>query len=218
MIQLAVMGTEAALSVIGGVILAAGGSSRMGQPKQLLPVGGQPMVRRVTEAACSAGLGQVVVVVGAHADAVAGALAGLPAEVVVNPDWAEGISTSLRAGVRALRPEIRAAFVVLADQPALTADLFRTLAARYQATNAIVVAPFYQGQRGNPVLFDRSLFRDLLTTTGDRGGRGLVIRHADQMECVELGDPAVILDVDTHSDYEQMLEQPGGQRVSGHRR
>ncbi len=207
-IELAVMGTETTPVEIGGIILAAGSSQRMGQPKQLLPVGGQPMVRRVTEAVCSVGLGQVVVVVGAHAEAVCDSLAGLPVEILVNPDWAEGMSTSLRAGVCALRPEIGAAFVILADQPALTENLIRALAARYQATRAPIVAPFYEGQRGNPVLFDRTLFAELLTIEGDRGGRELVRRHQTQMECVELDDPAVILDVDTRSDYEKAVDLP----------
>ena len=203
-IQLAVMGAESTGLQIGGVILAAGGSSRMGQLKQLMLIAGQPMVRRVAGAVCAAGLGQVVVVVGAQAEAVTDILTGLPVEIVVNPDWAKGMSTSLRLGVRTLRPEIQAAFIILADQPALTEQLMRALVDRYRATRALIVAPFFQGQRGNPVLFDRALFSELLTVEGDRGARGLVSRHEEKMECVDVHDPAVIMDVDTRSDYEQM--------------
>lgn len=205
MIQLATMGSATeTLPSVAAIVLAAGGSTRMGQPKQLLPVGGRPMVRHVTEIVCAAGLHQVVVVVGAHAEAVGRALAGLPVEIVVNEAWSGGMSTSLRAGLRALRPEIRAALIILADQPALTPQLLQALVDHYWVTGASVVAPFYRGQRGNPVLFDRSLFPELLALEGDRGGRALVVRHEQELGRVQVDDPAVLLDIDTHQDYESM--------------
>jgi molybdenum cofactor cytidylyltransferase len=157
----------------------------------------------VVEAVCRAGLAQVVVVVGAHAEAVGQALTGLTVEIVVNEAWAEGMSTSMRAGLGAVWPEIEAVVLVLADQPALTSDLVRTLVARYQATRALIIAPFYQGQRGNPVLFDRALFAELLAVEGDRGGRLLIVSHQEQVERVEVDDPAVIMDIDTRQDYEK---------------
>jgi molybdenum cofactor cytidylyltransferase len=191
---------------IAAVVLAAGGSARMGQTKQLLPIGGQPMVRRVTEVVCAAGLAQVVVVVGAEAGTVGQALAGLPVDLVVNEAWAEGMSTSVRAGIRALEPEARAVLIVLADQPALTPRLIQALVRCYAATEAPIVVPFYQGRRGNPVLFDRSLFAELLAVEGDQGGRVLISRYADQVEQVQIEDPAVIVDVDTRRDYEAVKE------------
>jgi molybdenum cofactor cytidylyltransferase len=193
---------------VGAIVLAAGGSARMGQPKQLLSVGGQPMVRCVVETTCAAGLAQVVVVVGAHATAVAQALEDLPVDMVVNEAWAEGMSTSVRAGVGALHAEIQAVLVILADQPALTPALLQTLVVRYRATGSPIVAPFYHGRRGNPVLFDRSLFPQLLAIEGDQGGRTLITSYQEQVESVQVDDPAVILDVDTHHDYEkaQQLE------------
>jgi molybdenum cofactor cytidylyltransferase len=191
-------------SEVAAIVLAAGGSVRMGQPKQLLPVDGVPMVRRVTEAVCAAGLTQVAVVVGAHAQAVKQALTGLRVDVVVNEGWREGLSTSLRAGLGALRPEVRAVLIVLADQPALTPGLLRALVTRYEATGAPIVAPFHQDRRGNPVLFDRSLFPELLAVEGDRGGRVVLARHHERLERVETDDPAVMMDVDTRQDYERI--------------
>lgn len=188
---------------IAAIILAAGGSARMGQSKQLLPIDGQPMVRQVTAAVCAADLAQVVVVTGAQAEGVSKALAGLPVEVVVNEAWAEGLSRSVGVGLRALRPEIQAALMVLADQPALTAELLNSLAARYRTTGAAIVVPVYQGRRGNPVLFDRSLFGELLAVEGDRGGRVLLARHGSRIEQVEVDSPAVLLDIDTRADYEK---------------
>jgi molybdenum cofactor cytidylyltransferase len=189
---------------IAAIVLAAGGSTRMGELKQLLPLGGRPMVRHTTEAVCAAGLGQVVVVVGAQAQAVQQAMEGLPVDVAVNETWAAGMSTSLQTGLRMLRPEIRAVLVVLADQPELSPGLLRTLVKRYQATGAAIVAPFYHGQRGNPVLFDRAIFPELLAVEGDQGGRELFLRHREKVERIEIGDAAVILDVDTRQDYEQV--------------
>lgn len=193
-------------SAVAAVILAAGGSERMGQPKQLLPVGGQPLVRRVAASVCAAGLEQVVVVVGAHAEAVKRALSGLDVDIVANLAWMEGLSSSLRAGLGAVRPGVQAAIVILADQPALTPGLLEVLVARYRATQALIVAPFYRGQRGNPVLFDRALFPELLALEGDRGGRELLTRHSERLERVLTEDPAVILDVDTPEDYESLQE------------
>jgi molybdenum cofactor cytidylyltransferase len=196
-------------------MLAAGGSSRMGQTKQLLPIRGQPMVRRVTEAVCAAGLDQVVVVVGAQAETVCEALADLPVEFVVNAAWAEGMSTSLREGLRALRPEIGAALVVLADQPDLSPQLIRALVDRYKVTAAPIVAPFYQGQRGNPVLFHRALFSELQAVQGDRGGRQVVARYQEQVERVVVGDDAVTADVDTRQDYETARKVGNDSRSRG---
>ena len=195
---------------MAAIILAAGGSKRMGQPKQLLPVGGMPMVRRVTESVCAAGLDQVILVAGANAKAVEGAVAGLPVELVTNKDWAAGLSGSLRLGICALRKEIQAALMVLADQPALTPDLLRALTARYLATRAPIVVPYFEGRRGNPVLFARKLFPDLMSVQGDQGGRALFARYQQQMERVETHDPAVLLDIDTRQDYEGIQERQEG--------
>jgi molybdenum cofactor cytidylyltransferase len=189
-------------SRVGAVVLAAGVAKRMGQPKQLLPVAGQPMVRRVTEAVCAAGLQQVIVVLGAYAQAVARVLHGLPVELVNNPAWPDGLSTSVRAGIGALRPEIDAALLVLADQPHLGPELLCTLADRYRSTGAPIVAPFFEGQRGNPVLFDRALFAELRGVEGDRGGRAIITRHEADLARVDVDDRAVLSDIDTLEDYE----------------
>ncbi len=173
----------------------------MGRPKQLLPMGGQPMVRRVAEMTCAAGLDQVVVVVGAHAEAIGETLADLPLEIVTNQEWAEGMSTSLRAGLTALRPDIQAALIILADQPTLTAQLLRDLVARYAATGAPVVVPYFEGQRGNPVLFDRALFPRLMAVEGDRGGRAVLQDYDGWLEQVDVTSAAILEDVDTQEDY-----------------
>ncbi len=190
---------------IGAIVLAAGSSRRMGRLKQLLPVDGRPMVHHVASAVAELELAQVIVVTGAQAGAVGKALADLPVDIVVNESWAEGMSSSLRVGLRRLRPGIQAALVLLADQPALTTDLLQLLVARYRATRALIVAPFYRGRRGNPVLFDRALFPELLAVRGDRGGRQLLARYPERVEQVEVDDPAVLVDIDSPEDYQGLL-------------
>jgi molybdenum cofactor cytidylyltransferase len=186
---------------VAAVILAAGGSQRMGRPKQLLPVGGMPMIRRVAEAVCAAVLAQVVVVVGAAADQVRPAIEDLPISVVHNPHWADGMSTSLQAGIAALRSDIQAAVVVLADQPRLTPGLVRQLVDCYLSSSASIVVPVFHGQRGNPVLFDRRLFPDLLRLEGDSGGRALFPRYERDLHYLDVEDKAVLLDIDDWADY-----------------
>jgi molybdenum cofactor cytidylyltransferase len=176
----------------------------MGEPKQLLSLQGKPMLRMVTETVCAAELAQVVVVVGAHAESVRQAVSGLDVNLVVNVAWREGMSTSLKAGLRVLNAEIQATLLILADQPALTPNLLQALVARYRTTGAHIVAPFYEGRRGNPVLFDRTLFPELSAIEGDQGGRSVVARHQNDVEQVEIEDPSPFMDVDTRKDYAAM--------------
>lgn len=197
---------------VAAVILAAGSSERMGKVKQLLPVRGQPMVRSVTETVCAAGFAQVIVVVGAYAGRIAPTLTGLPITIVVNKEWSQGLSTSVRAGLDAIQPTSRAAVMVLADQPMLPAELLRSLVRRYQATQAPIVAPYHAGLRSNPVLFDRSLFGELLELKGDIGARTIIARYKDAIARVEVHDAFASLDVDTPQDYtrlEDILQNDG---------
>ena len=203
------METGAEKASIAAIVLAAGGSARMGRPKQLLPIDSRPMVRHVTEVVAASGLEQVIVVTGAHTLAVEAALTGLPVELVRNESWSEGMSSSMHMGLRALRTEVQSVLIVLGDQPGLTAALLQSLVDRYRATRAPIVAPIYRGRRGNPVLFDRALFPELLAVQGDRGGRALIDRYQDRVEHVEVDDPAVVMDVDSPQDYDGLLGATG---------
>jgi molybdenum cofactor cytidylyltransferase len=188
--------------VIAAIVLAAGASTRMGRQKLTLPMaGGRPLVRLAVEQVLAAGLDEVVVVVGGDADAVAGALATLPVRVVVNPRYAEGQSTSLRAGLDALRPGTDAAVVALGDQPLPDPDVIRRLVAAFRTTGRPIAVPVYRDGRGNPVLFGATLFGELRGVTGDQGGRGVIAR--DPARVVEVPvDMAMPADIDTPQDYE----------------
>lgn len=190
---------------VAGIVLAAGGARRYGQPKQLLRVGGRALVERALDAAQGAGLAPVVLVVGAQAEAVLGCVGARQGiRVVRNPDWAQGMSTSLRAGLAALEPEVGAALILLADQPGVDAALVERLLAARADGRPRLVAPSCQGRRGNPVLFDRSLFPELLAVTGDQGGRAVVAAHQDELALVEVGAGA-LADIDEPDDYARVV-------------
>jgi molybdenum cofactor cytidylyltransferase len=176
----------------------------MGRPKQLLDWGGRPLIRRVAEQALAAQLDQVLVVVGNAGDAVATALAGLPLRIIVNPAYAEGQSTSLRAGIAALDSEVAAALVMLGDQPFVTTAIIDQIVADWRATRAAIVAPVYRGLRGNPVLFARIAFPELLAVAGDQGARGVLAADPARVHCVPFDDARPLADIDTPEDYIQL--------------
>jgi molybdenum cofactor cytidylyltransferase len=193
------------MNQIAAIILAAGASSRMGRPKQLLDWGGRPLVRVAAEQALAARLDEVIVVVGGAGDAVEAALAGLPLRVIDNPAYAEGQSTSLRAGVAALGPTVAAAVVMLGDQPFVTAAIVERLIAEWRATGTPIVAPSFRGRRGNPVLFARAIFPELLAVAGDQGARAILAAHAADLRLVRFDDDRPLADIDTLDDYERLV-------------
>jgi molybdenum cofactor cytidylyltransferase len=191
---------------ITGVILAAGGASRMGRPKQLLDWGGRPLVRVAAEQALASRLDAALAVVGAASAEVTAALAGLPLRIVPCPDYASGQSASLRTGIGALGPEVAAALVLLADQPFVTAAIIDRLIAEWRANAAPIVAPVYRGVRGNPVLFARALFPELLAVTGDRGARQVIASDPARVATVPFEDDRPLADIDTPEEYERLRE------------
>jgi molybdenum cofactor cytidylyltransferase len=187
-----------------GVVLAAGESRRYGAPKQLLDWRGQPLVRHAAQAALRAGLDPVLAVVGAYRDRVIAALERLDVLPVENPRWETGQSSSVKAAVGALPAGVGSAVFLLADQPHIPPALIRDLVDTHAASLAPVVAPRIAGRRANPVLFDRNTFPELLSLSGDVGGRGLFARHP--VAWVEWGDPSILLDIDTPEDYQALLD------------
>jgi molybdenum cofactor cytidylyltransferase len=187
--------------VIAAIVLAAGASTRMGRQKLTLPLGdGRPLVRVAVERVVAAGLDDVVVVTGRESEAVASALQGLAVRMAHNSRYADGQSTSLRAGLDALAPGTEAAVVALGDQP-VDPRVIRRLVATFQATHRPIVAPVYRDGRGNPVLFASSVFDELRRVEGDRGGRPVIAREPERVAEVPVDAP-MPADIDTPEDYE----------------
>jgi len=186
----------------GAVILAAGASTRMGEPKQLLPLEGRPLLVRAVEAALASPAWPVVVVVGAHADKIRPVLARHPVLIAENPAWAEGMASSLRAGIDTLRQFSRsldAALIALCDQPAFSAEAIARLVAAQRTTGRSIVAARYADRLGAPALFLREHFAALAALTGEEGARTLLQQHADRVAAVDL--PELAIDLDTPGDY-----------------
>lgn len=184
---------------IAGVVLAAGLSRRTGSvDKLLLPVEGEPMVRRVAEVALAGGLEPVVVVIGSDAAEVRAALGDLPVHPTENPDAASGLSSSLRRGLEAVGGPVAGAMILLGDMPWVRAGQVRALMEAFdpQERRAICV-PVHGGRRGNPVLWARSFFDEMRALEGDTGARALMARHAGVVHEVPVDDDAIHRDVDT---------------------
>ena len=184
---------------VAAIVLAAGRSSRMGtRNKMTATVGGLPMVVRAVDAALASAAALVVVVTGHQREAVEDVLAGRAVHVVHNPAYAEGLSTSLKAGLAALPAEIDGALVCLADMPRVSAaDLDRLIAAFAPADGRAVVVPTHGGRRGNPVLWDRRFFAEMQRLAGDVGAKHLIGTHASSVAEVEMPDDSALIDVDT---------------------
>jgi molybdenum cofactor cytidylyltransferase len=190
---------------VAGIVLAAGGAKRMGYPKQTLSWRGQPLVRHVARVALSAGLNPVIVVTGAFAGQVEDALEDEKVRITYNPSWQSGQSTSVIAGLNALSKDVGAAIFLLADQPHIPEHLVRSLVEAHARSLAPIVAPLIDGQRANPVLFDRQTFPHLLQLSGDTGGRAIFSRH--RVNWLPWHDASPLLDIDTPGDIERLMER-----------
>jgi len=190
-------------SNIAGVLLAAGGSSRLGQPKQLLIYNGVPLVYHAASLAldyCDAGL---TVVTGACHDEIVAALDRLPVGVVYNPGWLEGIGSSIRRGVASVDPGARAILLMVCDQPSITAEDVRNLVHTWKRNPDCVTAAEYAGTRGVPAIFPCSLRQRLLGLKGDRGAKKIIDAAAD-ISVVDM--PNALFDVDTPDHLGKLKE------------
>ena len=224
---------QAIYEPVAGIILAAGGSSRFGQPKPLLDWHGKPFVRALADNALAAGLSPVVVVTGAHAQTVESVIHDLPITIHHNQDWQNGQSSSIRAGLTVLAQPHRvsghpplppsslrdpfpisagtgerwegvgAAIFLLADQPQTTQTVLHALVEEHARTLAPILAPLVGGQRANPVLFDRLTFLDLMALSGDTGGRAIFSKYP--LGTLTWHDEGLLSDVDTSEDYGKLI-------------
>ena len=206
-------GVHAVIEQTAGIILAAGGSSRFGQPKQLLTWRGEPLVRHVAKTALRAGLNPVIVVLGADADAIEPVIKDIGLRIVINQAWMDGVSTSIKTGLSALKEDVGGVIFLQADQPQIPVQLVSSLIEEHRNTLNPIVAPQIDGVRGNPVLFDQTVFPALSALEGDRGGRALFSHYP--IDWVTWHDPKALMDIDSPGDYQDFLNAFSTEEVPG---
>jgi len=191
---------------IGAIILAAGGSSRFGQAKQLLSWEGESLVRRAVRSATEAGCVSVTVVAGEARDGIENELRGTSAVIVENPEWRRGLGTSIRCGLRHLlgsHPELDAVVLLVCDQPFVDANVIQSLTAQRENSRKPIVACSYAGTLGVPALFDRACFEALLALADDSGAKALIESRSADVAQIEFEKGA--LDIDTPGDFHSCL-------------
>ncbi len=193
---------------IGVVILAAGGSSRLGHAKQLLRLDGEGLLRRSARVALQSKASNVVVVLGAEASVCAAEIADLPVRIVIHSTWRDGIASSIIVGCQTLRqldPELEGVVFMVCDQPHLTTEVIDSLIHAHQATGKGVVACRYGDVTGVPALFGKAYFEAISGLTGDQGARSLFPSCADDLACISF--PEGVADIDTPADCERYRQQ-----------
>src|SRR4051812_3018872 len=190
---------------IGAVILAAGGSSRFGRPKQLIPFEGKSLIRRIIDAACEAGCSPAVVVTNSTHEKLHSELDRAGVVVVDNQQWERGIGSSIRCGIQCLinsSPDVDAAVLLVCDQPAVDAYVIQRLIALGETSGKTIVASSYADTLGVPALFTRSVFQELLSLDDKAGAKSVVLRNRERVG--SLSFPEGQIDIDTWEDWEKL--------------
>jgi molybdenum cofactor cytidylyltransferase len=190
---------------IGAIILAAGMSKRMGQPKQFLNLHGRPLFRHAVETAVNSGLQPVVVVGGEQTELLKEHIRDLPADVIRNQNFTKGMSSSLKVGVQAIQDNVSASFIFLADQPFIPVSVVKRLKEAYEkakSKNIKIIRPRYSSVPGHPVLFDAEIFPELLCIEGDRGAQQVIQQHLGELKYVDFDNPLWGVDIDTPEEWQ----------------
>lgn len=196
----------------GIVILAAGNSSRLGEPKQLLRYQNKTLIRRITEAAAAVADASVTVVTGSAPERIIAELESVHYTSAHNDNWPSGMASSVRCGLSKTlseNPEIASVILAVSDQPFVTTELFEVLISKANATSSGIVASAYDNILGTPVLFKKAYFDALLGLTGHEGAKKLLKKFADDVESVSF--PAGSIDIDTQQDYLELLKNSQNQ-------
>ena len=194
---------------IAGILLAAGKSTRMGSNKLLTPISGKPMIRVSAEALLASSAGPVLVVTGHERERVEDALKGLDVSFIDNPAFATGLASSLKAGLAAVPKDIDGVVVALGDMPLVAGrHVNRLIAAFNPAEHRTIIVPVHGGERGNPVLWGRQYFQEMLSLEGDRGAKSLMDKHEDHITEIAMRSDAVLADFDTPQALARLKPQP----------
>ena len=192
-----------------GIILAAGASVRFGQPKQLIKLRGKYLVEWVLDAALKSRLDLVVLVLGHEYQSIQQALGAKVGhsqlEVVINHTYHEGQSSSLKAGLMSARQAFSSVMYLLADQPMINSNTIDLLLDQFHNSDKDICVPVFEGQRGNPTIFKRSIYEEIMMIDGDIGARDIIAKNADRVLYAKIKDPLCFFDIDSRDDLEKLL-------------
>ncbi len=191
---------------IGIILLAAGSSSRMGKSKQLLLVKGEPLLTKTTRAAVESKADCVVVVLGSNFENHQTIIQDFAVDILCNDEWHKGMGNSLKKGLvhlQQLAKQVDAAIVLVCDQPYLKNETINNLITKYQSSKSKIIASYYSGAAGVPVLFDASLFNEIFMLPDEQGAKKIIQQHPDLLSTIDF--PKGIVDLDTLEDYEEFL-------------
>jgi molybdenum cofactor cytidylyltransferase len=201
--------------MISAILLAAGESNRMGQPKQLMSCGQSTIVEKAIDNLLDSAVSETIVVLGYRDEEVRTTIAGKPVKIATNPNYRQGMSASIIAGLRQIDRRARAILIALGDQPFVDSQTISSLVQAFMANNKGIIVPVYQGRRGHPVIFAIKYKDELLNLEGDVGGREIINRHPDDVLEVAVNCEGVLLDIDTIENYTPMTVNPDGRIRKG---
>ena len=198
--------SEAKISLVSAILMAAGKSERMGQNKLLLPFGGRTVIQRTLDSLIASRAGEVIVVLGSRAKEINQSIGGRRALVVLNPNFAQGMSTSLITGLGIVSSQARFVMVALGDQPLITPRVYNQLIEAALGTDKGIILPVYKGERGNPIVISTRYRAEMLKQTGDVGGRELLKAHPEDVLEVLVDCEGVVVNINTEEEYERRLK------------
>ena len=190
--------------MVSAIILAAGMSKRMDSPKQLLRIGGKPLLQHIIDSVDRSAVDEIVLVLGFEAESIRKGLSKNRARIVVNSSYKDGMSTSIQVGIRELNKKTDGALIVLSDQPLISYQAIDLIISAYKNNDQKIAVPFYKGFRGNPVLIDKSLFPEMMGISGDIGCRAIFGLHPDFILKVPMDDVSILVDIDTQQEFEKL--------------
>lgn len=197
------------MSKIGAIILAAGMSKRMGMPKLLLPLNGEPLISYSISLALKQKLNPIVVIAGQYIKEIEKVIDCDFVTYLYNPDYQSGMASSLKLGIEAVSSQVEAAMIFLGDQPFVPDQVVHTLLTEYERNKEKgihIVRPRYVGELGHPILFDTRLFEHFTKIEGDEGGRSIIVNHKEQLKIIDFSECLWGMDVDTPEDYKRVVK------------
>jgi molybdenum cofactor cytidylyltransferase len=197
--------------MISAILLAAGESKRMGRPKQMLAWKGKTLLRHVLENLIHSTVDEIILVLGHEAEAIQKSLTEFQIKIVINPDYQQGMASSLRQGLLAMDPGSEAFLVVLADQPGIGPEIINQIIHKFQRADPRrgIARPVYRGLQGHPVLISVRYLQEALQLQGDVGARQILMNHPEDILEIEADQEGILKDIDTHEEYQKYLNQTG---------